>query len=104
MLVAPSQFEELFDGALLEDLASSEDKKLLVFVSTGEADSVCATRILQVRISVQDILNACYTAALPLTPSVFGHDIAAPAHLSDTHEHTLHGTHRCSARPQCRLE
>lgn len=48
MLVAPGQFEELFDGALREDLASSEDKKLLVFVSTGEADSVCATRILQV--------------------------------------------------------
>lgn len=47
MLVAPGQFEELFDGALREDLASSEDKKLLVFVSTGEADSVCATRILQ---------------------------------------------------------
>lgn len=48
--MAPGQFEELFDGALREDLASSEDKKLLVFVSTGEADSVCATRILQVRV------------------------------------------------------
>ncbi len=53
MLVAPSQFEELYDGALREDLASSEDKKLLVFVSTGEADSVCATRILQVRATPQ---------------------------------------------------
>ena len=50
MLVEPTQFEELFDGALRDDLASSEDKKLVVFVSTGEADSVCATRILQVRV------------------------------------------------------
>lgn len=50
MLVEPNQFEELFDGALRDDLASSEDKKLVVFVSTGEADSVCATRILQVRV------------------------------------------------------
>jgi hypothetical protein len=50
MLVEPNHFEELFDGALRDDLASSEDKKLVVFVSTGEADSVCATRILQVRV------------------------------------------------------
>jgi hypothetical protein len=52
MLVEPGHFEELFDGALRDDLASSEDKKLVVFVSTGEADSVCATRILQVRVSL----------------------------------------------------
>lgn len=80
MLVAPSQFEELYDGALREDLASSEDKKLLVFVSTGEADSVCATRILQVRATPPNAFAALNRVHLQ-------HDVQARLRL--THSRAL---------------
>ncbi len=49
MLLERPQFRDAFYGAVRNDaLDNGLDKKLLVFVSTGEADSVCAFRILQV--------------------------------------------------------
>ena len=51
MIVGPDKFEELWERGVKADLAESEDKKLLIFVSSTEADSVCAVHILQVRIS-----------------------------------------------------
>ena len=49
MLATPAEFEDLWNAAIKQDLVDSEDKKLFVFVSTAEADSVCALHILQVR-------------------------------------------------------
>ena len=50
MLLERPQFREAFYGAVRDDALDNEaDKKLLVFVSTAEADSVCAIRILSVR-------------------------------------------------------
>ena len=50
MLLERPQFREAFYGAVRDDALDNEtDKKLLVFVSTAEADSVCAVRILSVR-------------------------------------------------------
>ena len=48
MLATPSEFEDLWNAAIKQDLVDSEDKKLFVFVSSAEADSVCALHILQV--------------------------------------------------------
>lgn len=54
MLLERPQFREAFHGAVRDDALDNEaDKKLLVFVSTAEADSVCAVRILSVRRSHQ---------------------------------------------------
>ena len=47
MLVEPHGYQALFQE-LRADLQSTDDKKVLVFVSTAECDSVCAARILQV--------------------------------------------------------
>lgn len=48
MIVGPDKFEELWERGIKADLTESEDKKLLIFVSSTEADSVCAVHILQV--------------------------------------------------------
>jgi hypothetical protein len=48
MIIFPEQYVPLYE-AVKADYHASEDRKVLVFVSAGEADSVCAVRILQVR-------------------------------------------------------
>lgn len=47
MLKEPQEYESVFQE-LKADLQNSEEKNVLVFVSTAECDSVCAVRILQV--------------------------------------------------------
>lgn len=47
MLREPHEYEALFQQ-VKADLQNSEEKKVLIFVSTTECDSVCAVRILQV--------------------------------------------------------
>ena len=49
MKVKPELYDKMWNDVVQQDLADSEDKKLFVFVSTAEADSVCAVHILQVR-------------------------------------------------------
>ncbi|EIE25746.1 CDC45-like protein [Coccomyxa subellipsoidea C-169] len=46
MLKEPHEYEALFQE-VKADLQNSEEKKVLIFVSTSECDSVCAVRILQ---------------------------------------------------------
>ena len=48
MLVEPAGYEALFQE-LRADLQATDEKKILIFVSTAECDSVCAVRTLQVR-------------------------------------------------------
>jgi hypothetical protein len=55
MLVEPQGYQALFQE-LRADLQSTDEKKVLVFVSTAECDSVCAARILQVWISITSCL------------------------------------------------
>ena len=47
MIIFPEQYVPLYE-AVKADYHASEDRKVLVFVSAGEADSVCAVRMLQV--------------------------------------------------------
>ncbi len=47
MLKEPHEYEALFQE-VKGDLQSSDEKKLLIFVSTATCDSVCAVRLLQV--------------------------------------------------------
>ena len=47
MIIFQEQYVPLYE-AVKADYHASEDRKVLVFVSAGEADSVCAVRILQV--------------------------------------------------------
>ena len=66
MLATPAEFEDLWNAAIKQDLVDSEDKKLFVFVSTAEADSVCALHILQVSQPVHPattLHSACWSAA-----------------------------------------
>lgn len=51
MLKEPHEYEALFQE-VKADLQNSEEKKVLIFVSTSECDSVCAVRILQVRLQL----------------------------------------------------
>ena len=48
MIIFPEQYVPLYE-AVKADAYASDDRKVVVFVSAGEADSVCAVRILQVR-------------------------------------------------------
>jgi hypothetical protein len=48
MIIHKGQFGQLYEG-IKSDFPSSEDKKLIVFVSAADCDSVCALRILSVR-------------------------------------------------------
>lgn len=47
MLTEPNEYGALFQQ-IKADLQNSEEKKVLIFVSTSECDSVCAVRVLQV--------------------------------------------------------
>ncbi|CAL8469810.1 g9352 [Coccomyxa elongata] len=46
MLTEPNEYGALFQQ-IKADLQNSEEKKVLIFVSTSECDSVCAVRVLQ---------------------------------------------------------
>lgn len=48
MIIFPEQYVQLYE-AVKADAYASDDRKVVVFASAGEADSVCAVRILQVR-------------------------------------------------------
>jgi hypothetical protein len=48
MIIFPEQYVPLYEAVKADYHASDDDRKVLVFVSAGEADSVCAVRILQV--------------------------------------------------------
>jgi hypothetical protein len=50
MLKQPDEYEALFQE-VKADLQSSDEKKVLIFVSTADCDSVCAVRLLQVLFS-----------------------------------------------------
>ena len=71
MIVGPDSFEGLWNEAITADLADSEDKKLLVFVSTAEADSVCAIHILQVGYLANETASArpCITDCMSVRES-----------------------------------
>lgn len=68
MLKEPHEYEALFQQ-VKADLQNSEEKKVLIFVSTSECDSVCAVRILQVRLHVlralqTSVFAACYLVVM----------------------------------------
>jgi len=48
MIIFPEQYVPLYE-AVKADAYQSDDRKVIVFVSASEADSVAAVRILQVR-------------------------------------------------------
>ena len=47
MLVGPDQYVDVYKS-IKEELYSSQEKKVSVFVATDSCDSVCATKTLQV--------------------------------------------------------
>jgi hypothetical protein len=47
MIIYREQYGHLYEG-IKSDFPSSEDKKLIIFVSAAECDSVCALRLLTV--------------------------------------------------------
>ena len=51
MIIFPEQYVPLYE-AVKADAYASDDRKVVVFASAGEADSVCAVRILQVCVCV----------------------------------------------------
>lgn len=48
MIIHKGLFDTLYED-IKSDFPSSEDKKVIVFVSAADCDSVCALRILSVR-------------------------------------------------------
>ena len=50
MLNGPDDFREVWE-AIKHEMASSEEQKVTIFVSTQDCDSVCAVRMLQVCLS-----------------------------------------------------
>ena len=48
MIIDLERLQDMYD-AVKTEVCSSEERKVLVYVSTAECDSVCAVRILQAR-------------------------------------------------------
>lgn len=50
MILLPSQWHDLYSG-IREDTHNSSEKKISIFVSGSDCDSICALKVLQVRTS-----------------------------------------------------
>jgi len=66
MIIFPEQYVPLYE-AVKADAYQSDDRKVIVFVSASEADSVVAVRILQVRelTSREAFFSSCSRSSLP---------------------------------------
>lgn len=85
MLLEPTAFREAFLGAVRNDALDNEvQKALLVFVSSAEADSVCAIRILQVRLSMVACAWLYSSSERTLIPSKTPHVISSPMNASES--------------------
>ena len=83
MLVGPDLYEKVYSN-LREEVQTSEQKKVLVFVATDTCDSVCAVKTLQVMPPAMHVFCNTQKPSIP-SPAMLKHICTAAAASAAVH-------------------